>query len=100
MDKVEINNRIQAIGQCEDDSQRLELLAQLQENLETDYERLTNLETQNSQLTSANEDLRSANMKLFLRIGEQRATHKDEFEEDEKPKREFKNLFNEKGTIK
>lgn len=99
MDKVELNNRIQAIGQCEDDSQRLELLAQLQENIETDYERLTDLETQNSQLSSDNEDLRTANMKLFLRIGEQKAPAKEPFEDD-KPKREFKNLFNEKGSIK
>lgn len=99
MDKVEINNRIQEIGQCEDASQRLELLTQLQENLETDYERLTDLETQNSQLSSDNEDLRSANMKLFLRIGEQKGPAKEPFEDD-KPKREFKNLFNEKGSIK
>ena len=99
MDKVEINNRIQEIGKCEDDSQRLELLAKLQEDLEPDYERLTDLETQNSRLTSDNEDLRSANMKLFLRIGEQKAPAKEPFEDD-KPKREFKNLFNEKGSIK
>lgn len=99
MDKVEINNRIQAIGQCEDVSQRLELLAKFQEDLEPDYERLTDLETQNSQLSSDNEDLRSANMKLFLRIGAQKGQDKDEFEDD-KPKREFKNLFNEKGSIK
>ncbi len=99
MDKVEINNRIQAIGQCEDASQRLELLAKFQEDLEPDYERLTDLETQNSQLSSDNEDLRSANMKLFLRIGEQKGPAKEPFE-DEKPKREFKNLFNEKGSIK
>lgn len=99
MDKVEINSRIQAIGQCEDATQRLELLTQLQEGLETDYDRLSDLETQNNQLSSDNEGLRSANMKLFLRIGEQRGPAKEPFEE-EKEKREFKNLFNEKGSIK
>ena len=99
MDKVELNNRIQEIGQCEDASQRLELLTKLKEDLEPDYERLTDLEAQNSQLSSDNEDLRSANMKLFLRIGEQKAPAKEPFEE-ETPKREFKNLFNEKGSIK
>lgn len=99
MDKVELNNRIQEIGQCEDASQRLELLTRLQEDIEPDYERLTDLETQNSQLSTDNEDLRSANMKLFLRIGEQKAPAKEPFEDD-KPKREFKNLFNEKGSIK
>ena len=99
MDKVELTNRIQEIGTCEDNAQRLELLTQLRENLETDYDRLTNLEAQNNQLSSDNEDLRSANMKLFLRIGEQKAPAKEPFDEP-KEKREFKNLFNEKGTIK
>lgn len=99
MDKVELTNRIQEIGTCEDNAQRLELLTQLRENLETDYDRLTNLEAQNNQLSSDNEDLRSANMKLFLRIGEHKAPVDDPLDEP-KEKREFKNLFNEKGIIK
>lgn len=99
MDKVELNTRIQEIGTCEDSAQRLELLTQLRENLETDYDKLSNLETQNNQLSSDNEDLRSANMKLFLRIGEHKEPVKEPFEEP-KEKRQFQNLFNEKGTIK
>lgn len=99
MDKNKIINKITEIGQCEDDAQRRELLTQLQEDINTDYDHFGNLETANNQLTADNETLRSANMKLFLRIGDKSKTQKDEPGE-EKPKREFKNLFNEKGLIK
>lgn len=98
MDKVTFQTKINEIGTCEDDVQRRELLTQLQEEVTGDYDRLTQLETTNNQLTSDNESLRSANMKLFLRVGDHKAEEKDEFED--KPKREFKNLFNEKGGIK
>lgn len=98
MDKNKIINKITEIGQCEDDVTRRELLTQLQEEINTDYDHFGDLETANTNLTNDNEKLRSANMKLFLRIGDH--SGKDESQEEEKPKREFKNLFNEKGLIK
>ena len=98
MDKVTLQNRISEIGTCEDEATRRELLTQLQEDAIADYDRLTELETENNQLVSDNETLRSANMKLFLRVGDHKA-HEDSFE-DKTPKREFKNLFNDKGGIK
>lgn len=100
MDKVTFQNRISEIGTCEDDAQRRELLTQLQEEVNGDYDRLTELETTNNQLTSDNETLRSANMRLFLRIGDHKAGEDGAFEDNKpKEKREFKNLFNEKGGI-
>lgn len=100
MDKVTFQSKISEIGTCEDETTRRELLAQLQEEVNGDYDRLTDLETTNSQLTSDNETLRSANMKLFLRIGDHKAQNNGSFEDEPKDKREFKNLFNEKGGIK
>lgn len=100
MDKVTFQSRISEIGTCEDEATRRELLTQLQEEVNGDYDRLTELETTNSQLTSDNESLRSANMKLFLRVGDHKAGKSDSFEDEPKEKREFKNLFNEKGGIK
>lgn len=97
MDKVEFQNRITAIGACENEAERRELLTQLQEAASTDYDRMAQLETDRTQLTADNEALRSANMKLFLRIGDHKPEDKDP---EEKEKREFKNLFNEKGGIK
>lgn len=99
MDKTEFNNRITAIGSCEDDAERRELLAQLLEDGSSDYDRLTEFETSNAQLKQDNEDLRSANMKLFLRVGDNKKPSKDDLD-DTPEKRDFKNLFNEKGELK
>ena len=99
MDKVTFQRRISEIGTCEDEATRREMLTQLQEEVNGDYDRLDNLEATNTQLTADNESLRSANMKLFLRIGDHKAPEEDTLE-DKKEKREFKNLFNEKGGIK
>ena len=99
MDKVTFQNRISEIGTCEDEVQRRELLTQLQEEVTGDYDRLTELETTNNQLTSDNETLRSANMKLFLRVGDHKANNNGSLDDEPKEKREFKNLFNEKGGI-
>lgn len=100
MDKTTLISRITEIGTCEDEATRRELLTQLQEEAETDYDRLAQLETDNTNLTNDNESLRSANMKLFLRVGESRKPEGDEIDPPDKPKREFKDLFNEKGGIK
>ena len=99
MDKITVQNKIKEIGTCEDETQRRELLTQLEEAVSSDYDRLTELETTNETLNSDNESLRSANMKLFLRVGDHKAGGTDPIEEP-KEKREFKNLFNEKGGIK
>lgn len=99
MDKNEFLSRIQAIGSCEDESQRRELLTQLQESAEQDYDERDTLRQTNEQLTTDNETLRSANMKLFLRIGDHKGTEQPGGME-EKQKREFKDLFNEKGELK
>ena len=100
MDKVAFIEKIKEIGSCEDDAQRRELLTQLQEEGEKDYDNLLSLQEKNESLSSDNESLRSANMKLFLRVGEQRSPSPSPTDDEDKPKREFKNLFNEKGGIK
>ena len=99
MDKEQFNSLIAQIGTCEDDAQRRELLAQLQESGSSDYDKITELETKNNQLNQDNETLRSANMQLFLRIGDHKEKQKDDGS-DEPKKRDFKDLFNEKGGIK
>lgn len=105
MEKQEFLDRVVAIGSCDDEVQRRELLSQLSDEASKDYDNLATLTETNSSLLTDNEKLRSANMQLFLRIGES----KDETErkkdetgiKDEPPKkRSFDNLFNEKGEIK
>ena len=105
MEKQEFLNRITAIGSCDDDAQRRELLTQLSEDASKDYDNLATLTETNQTLLNDNETLRSANMKLFLRVGEEKdpdARKKDDTGIDGKKteKRSFTNLFNEKGGIK
>ena len=105
MKKSEFTEKIKAIGTCEDDVQRRTLLAELEEDAAKDYDELERLGTENQTLTTANEGLRDANMKLFLRVGESKTEEqrkKDEtgIETEKKNKRKFEDLFDEKGDIK
>lgn len=103
--KQEFLDKITAIGTCEDEAQRRELLAQLSDEASKDYDEITRLTTENQTLTTNNETLRDANMKLFLRVGDPKG--EDERRKDETgvngqetKKREFKDLFDEKGELK
>ena len=103
--KDEFLSRLTAIGSCDDDVERRELLSQLSEEASKDYDNLATLTETNQTLTDANEKLRDANMKLFLRVGETKdpdEKRKDEtgIKEEAKTKRSFDNLFNEKGVLK
>lgn len=105
MQKQEFIDAITQIGLCEDETERRELLATLRESAEKDYDTLSQLSESNEQLTKDNETLRDANMKLFLRVGSEKTDSdrkKDETGIDNPPptKRDFSELFNEKGEIK
>lgn len=105
MDKESLITRITEIGTCEDEATRRELLATLQDDVCKDYDEHSSLKETNEQLTKDNEDLRSANMKLFLRMGEHKtaeelAKAKGAEIPPEEPKKDFKDLFDEKGNLK
>lgn len=105
MEKQDFLNKITEIGTCENDVQRRELLSALSEEVGKDYDTLTTLTETNKTLKTENEDLLSANMKLFLRVGETKTDderRKNETGIDDKPeeKRKFEDLFNEKGVLK
>ena len=102
MNREEMLQHIQSIGTNENEAERREMLATLQEevgNLFTNNETLTN---QNTQLTTDNETLRSANMKLFLRVGAEKGEGGRDKPGEDKPdkKLSFNELFNEKGELK
>lgn len=105
MEKQEFLDLMNNIGTCEDEVQRRELIASAIEGASADYDSLAELTTKNENLTSDNEKLRDANMKLFLRVGESKQS--DEMKKDttgidnkEIQKKDFKDLFDEKGGIK
>lgn len=105
MDKQEIIDLIKEIGTIENDVERREKLTTLTEEVSSSMDKLEELTNTNTALTEDNEILRSANMKLFLKVGEPKTDEEIKradtgIENKETTKREFTDLFNEKGGIK
>jgi regulator of replication initiation timing len=103
--KEEVLAKIQEIGTTESETDRRELLAQLSDVIGADYDNFTETTKQVEQLTTDNETLRSANMKLFLRVGGKKPEEsiKDTTgadPESKEEKLEYKNLFDDKGELK
>ena len=102
MKKEDFTNRIMIIGQLEDANEIREQLAQLNDEMTEDFDRLTELETVNQTLTAQNENLQAVNMRLFLRVGEQKSSEPNQAlpGNNEPVKKKFEDLFNEKGGLK
>lgn len=100
MDKQAFLNKIAEIGTCEDDVARRTLLTELSDEATPIFDDLNSLTEQNNNLTTDNETLRQANMKLFLKVGEQKTPDIEQVQGAPKEKRKFEDLFNEKGEIK
>lgn len=105
MEKQDFLNKITEIGTCNDDTERREMLSALSEEVSKDYDNLSSLTETNQNLVADNEKLRDYNMKLFLRVGEdktpeQRVEDITGAKPDENKKRSFNDLFNEKGELK
>lgn len=100
MNKTDFLSKIQEIGTCEDDSQRRTMLTDLSDSVSEVFDNAETLERANATLTESNESLREANMQLFQRIGSKKQSEDTPPTPPEKPKREYKNLFNDKGELK
>lgn len=105
MQREEFINRITEIGANEDIAIIRQQLTELSDVVAADYQQHETTQQQNATLQQDNETLRAANMKLFLQVGESKTKEeqiKDQTGIDtQKPvKREFKNLFNDKGELK
>lgn len=104
MDKEKLLEKINTIGTSEDEAERRSLLDSLRDEIGEVFDRNHELEEQNNKYSEANESLRSANMDLFLQLGQQKSKgetiHSETGEEPPKEKRNFENLFDEKGAIK
>lgn len=100
MTKEEMIAAIQQVGTCENDTERLTLLSDLQDGLTSDYDSLEAITNERDSLKNDNEDLRRANMKLFLKVGQKDTSDDLPQEDKQKEKRKFEDLFDEKGGIK
>lgn len=80
-----------------------EILTNLNDGFEATVTASEQAATNVQNLTADNENLRKANMKLFLRVGEtEKETHKDEDKSDHSEEVKpvpFETLFNEKGEL-
>lgn len=106
MNKQGFLDKLKAVGTSEDETERRNILAELTDEVSKVYDERDNLTESNKSYIDDNEKLRSANMQLFLRIGENKAPEevtKDltGVKEDETPEpRKFESLFDDKGGLK
>ena len=86
----------------DDAENRDELLNQISNEVSALYDTNDTLSSSNSEYVTANEQLRAANMKLFLQIGSEPLKKQEEppAEPPEKKPLKFEDLFNEKGELK
>ena len=101
MDKDTFLNAIKEIGTLEDDVERRTKLTELSDSLSNLFDENQTLTESNKKYAEDNEKLRTANMQLFLRVGENKPDEtKAEYEEQEKEPRKFEDLFDDKGNLK
>lgn len=100
MNRQEFQDRFNEIGQMEDPAQMRTALAELRDSVTEVFDSNESLTQQNQQYAQDNESLRSANMRLFLQVGEQREPEPPAPEPPKPQKMSFDALFDEKGNIK
>lgn len=98
MELSKLMEMIQNAGTSEDDATRRSILSDIQDEVTSMYNANAELTSSNESLTAEVTRLNEANMKLFLKIGEDRTPTDAPESPTEKPK--FSDLFNEKGEIK
>ena len=104
MTKQEYTERLQQISQCQDEGERTELIASMIEDGGADYDSLASVTADRDRLLHDNDSLLESNNRLLLRVG----THDGNGNpspaqpnpNNPPAKKEFKDLFDEKGGIK
>lgn len=79
---------------------RGELLDQISDSISAAYDSVDSLNTANQELIHNNEQLRKANMKLFLQIGSEPQPAPEPKPQEPPTRVPFADLFNEKGELK
>ena len=105
MNKQDFLDRLKSIGTTEDDVERRTMLSELTDEVNRVYDENSSLVESNKSYQEDNEKLRSANMQLFLRVGENKTqTQINEditgVKEQAHEPRRFENLFDDKGGLK
>lgn len=101
MNKQDFLDKLKSIGTSEDEVERRTMLGELTDEVTRIYDENSNLVESNKSYQDDNEKLRSANMELFLRIGDNKSPQEQQqddtgIKEDKVEPRKFKDLFDEK----
>ena len=100
MKKQEFLDKITEIGTCEDDVTRRSLLTALSEEATRVFDTNDTLTADNEKYKKENEDVRQANMQLFLQVSGKSKPEEKQKQDSEEKKLSYENLFDEKGEIK
>lgn len=105
MDKLEFKKFVEGImtrvAEHDTDGSISTELTSVMDEFNSVYDKNESLTHENDTYKSNNEKLREANMKLFLRVGEEKKPEaKDEAEEPKEEKLKFEDLFDDKGLLK
>lgn len=106
MDKQSFLDKLKSVGTSEDEVERRTILSELTDEVSRVYDENISLNESNKNYIDDNEKLRSANMQLFLRIGDNKTPEevtKDLTGVKEEPTpepRKFESLFDDKGGLK
>ena len=76
------------------------VIDQISELISSNFDVVDSLNTANQELVHNNEQLRKANMKLFLQIGSEPQAAPEPKPQEPPARVPFKDLFNEKGELK
>ena len=107
MDKDTFLQRIKDIGSTEDTTDRISKLTSLSDEMTELFDSVDSLNSQIESLTQTNtkdkehiEKLQKANMDLFLRVGEQKSSEKEDTAggNPDGHKRKFEDLFKKGGN--
>lgn len=79
---------------------RSALIDQISDSISEAYDSVDTLNTANQELIHNNEQLRKANMKLFLQIGSEPQPAPEPKPQEPPARVPFSDLFNEKGELK
>lgn len=99
MDKQTFLDQLNAIGTCEDASQRRDSIVALVDEATTLFDSNATLTEANQTLQNANADLKEKNMNLFLRVTNQKEEGSQK-EEPEEKNLKYEDLFDENGGLK
>lgn len=105
MDKQEFLDKLKEIGLSEDMVEIRTMVSELTDEVSRVYDENSTLTESNKSYIEDNEKLRSANMQLFLRVGEDKTPKeinedKTGVKEETTEPRRFENLFDDKGGLK